>query len=72
MEEHPNVISIFENRFVKQHTIRSWDFLDSYQQQFAPSSESIWKKASSGEDTIIANIDTGKCMCSFCSFIFLL
>ncbi|KMT00590.1 hypothetical protein BVRB_9g218880 [Beta vulgaris subsp. vulgaris] len=59
MEEHSNVISIFENRNVKQHTTRSWDFLESYQHQFHHSCESIWKKASSGEDIIIANVDTG-------------
>lgn len=62
--KHPNVVSVFINKGRKLHTTRSWSFLgleednDIDGKQSIPSS-SLWSKARFGEDTIIANIDTG-------------
>ena len=41
------------------HTTHSWDFLRMERHGMTPP-DSIWNKARYGEDTIIANIDTGK------------
>ncbi|KAM5582766.1 subtilisin-like protease SBT5.4 [Rosa sericea] len=54
----PNVISVFLNKGRKLQTTRSWNFLGLERNGLIPS-DSIWKKARFGEDTIIANIDTG-------------
>ncbi|PQQ01477.1 subtilisin-like protease SBT5.4 [Prunus yedoensis var. nudiflora] len=56
--EHPNVISVFLNKGSKLETTRSWNFLGLERNGLIPS-HSIWMKARLGEDTIIANIDTG-------------
>lgn len=56
--KHPNVLSVFPNRGRKLHTTRSWDFLGLENNGRIPSN-SIWKKARFGEDTIIGNLDTG-------------
>ncbi|XP_050371390.1 subtilisin-like protease SBT5.4 [Argentina anserina] len=56
--EDPNVISVFLNKGRKVQTTRSWNFLGLETNGLIPS-DSIWKKARFGEDTIIANIDTG-------------
>ncbi|XP_077222669.1 subtilisin-like protease SBT5.3 [Tasmannia lanceolata] len=58
LSEHPNVISIFENKGKKLHTTRSWEFMALEKDGVVPS-ESLWTKARFGEDTIIANLDTG-------------
>ncbi|KAJ4976045.1 hypothetical protein NE237_001151 [Protea cynaroides] len=55
---HPGVISVFENRGMQLHTTRSWDFLGLETNGVIPPG-SIWEKAKFGEDTIIANLDTG-------------
>lgn len=57
-QEHPEVVSVFPNKALKLHTTRSWDFLGLEHNSYVPSS-SIWRKARFGEDTIIANLDTG-------------
>lgn len=58
MSEHPEVVSVFLNQGKKLHTTRSWEFmgLESHGEIRA---NSLWKKARFGEDTIIANLDTG-------------
>ncbi|PIA43768.1 hypothetical protein AQUCO_01800075v1 [Aquilegia coerulea] len=54
----PRVVSIFLNKGRKLHTTRSWDFLGLEKNgEIVPSS--LWNKARLGEDTIIANLDTG-------------
>ena len=59
LAEHPSVVSVFPNKGKKLHTTRSWEFL-GLEQNGVISSDSIWKKARFGEDTIIGNLDTGK------------
>ncbi|KMT02182.1 hypothetical protein BVRB_9g206980 isoform B [Beta vulgaris subsp. vulgaris] len=55
---HPNVVSVFQNKGRKLHTTRSWSFLGlETDGEIFPSS--AWEKARYGEDTIIANLDTG-------------
>ncbi|KAL3820811.1 hypothetical protein ACJIZ3_006716 [Penstemon smallii] len=56
--KHPEVVSVFLNEGKKLHTTRSWDFMLLANDGHIPPS-SIWKKARFGEDTIIANLDTG-------------
>ncbi|KAE8695274.1 Subtilisin-like protein protease [Hibiscus syriacus] len=55
---HPEVVSVFMNKGRKLHTTRSWEFLRVEQDGVVPSN-SIWKKARYGKDTIIGNLDTG-------------
>ncbi|KAD6794394.1 hypothetical protein E3N88_05290 [Mikania micrantha] len=55
---HPRVVSVFLNRGRKLHTTRSWDFM-GLEDNGVISSNSIWKKARFGENTIIGNLDTG-------------
>lgn len=56
--DHPNVLSVFENKPRKLLTTRSWEFL-GLEQNGQISGNSIWKSAKLGEDTIIGNLDTG-------------
>ncbi|POO02848.1 Subtilase [Trema orientale] len=56
--KHPDVISVFLNKGRRLHTTRSWEFLNVESNGVVPR-YSIWKKARYGEDTIIANLDTG-------------
>ncbi|XP_077237514.1 subtilisin-like protease SBT5.3 [Tasmannia lanceolata] len=56
--KYPEVISVFENKGRKLHTTRSWQFLGLEKDGVIPS-ESIWKQAQFGKDTIIGNLDTG-------------
>ncbi|CAA0829346.1 Subtilisin-like protease SBT5.4 [Striga hermonthica] len=56
--EHPNVVSVVENKGRKLHTTHSWDFLRLEKDGFV-SPSSLWEKARYGEDTIIATLDTG-------------
>ena len=67
--ENPNVISVFLNRGKKLHTTHSWDFL-RLERNGVIASDSIWKKARFGEDTIIGNLDTGKFLISEIFFFF--
>lgn len=56
--EHPNVVSVLLNRGRKLHTTHSWEFMSMEQNGVTPS-ESLFRKARYGEDTIIGNLDTG-------------
>ncbi|KAL5981347.1 hypothetical protein ACLOJK_015402 [Asimina triloba] len=56
--KHPSVISVFANKARKLHTTRSWEFLRLERDGRVPAN-SLWTKARFGEDTIIANFDTG-------------
>nr|GLL29432.1 subtilisin-like protease SBT5.3 [Ipomoea trifida]GMD03544.1 subtilisin-like protease SBT5.3 [Ipomoea batatas] len=53
------VISVFLNRARRLQTTRSWEFLGLEGEGGLIHEGSIWKKARFGEDTIIANLDTG-------------
>lgn len=56
--EQPGVVSVFLNQGKKLHTTHSWEFLMLEKNgEILPSS--IWEKARFGQDTIIANLDTG-------------
>ncbi|RVW46206.1 Subtilisin-like protease SBT5.3 [Vitis vinifera] len=61
---HPKVVSVFLNKGRKLHTTRSWHFLGLENDGIIPSN-SIWKKARFGQDTIIGNLDTGEFYISF-------
>ncbi|KAL2316998.1 hypothetical protein Fmac_030874 [Flemingia macrophylla] len=54
----PNVISVFLSKEYKMHTTRSWDFLGMEKYGGFPA-ESAWLKGKFGDDTIIANFDSG-------------
>ena len=56
--ENPNVISVFLSKEYKLHTTRSWDFLGLEKYGGIPA-ESAWWKANFGENTVIANLDSG-------------
>ncbi|KAI3457048.1 hypothetical protein Pfo_013711 [Paulownia fortunei] len=58
ISKHPKVVSVFLNQGRKLHTTRSWDFL-GLEDNGEIRASSLWKKARFGEDTIIANLDTG-------------
>ncbi|XP_047951590.1 subtilisin-like protease SBT5.3 [Salvia hispanica] len=58
ISKHPNVVSVFLNQGKKLHTTRSWDFL-GLESNGEIRAGSLWEKARFGEDTIIANLDTG-------------
>ncbi|KAL1322566.1 hypothetical protein HN51_067574 [Arachis hypogaea] len=51
----PNVVSVFLTRKHKLHTTRSWEFLGLNRND----GNLAWRKGRFGENTIIANIDTG-------------
>jgi len=55
---NPKVISVFENKGRKLHTTHSWEFMGLENNGQLPV-DSAWKTARYGEDTIIANLDTG-------------
>ncbi|XP_068642045.1 subtilisin-like protease SBT5.3 [Aristolochia californica] len=55
---HPNVVSVFASRTRRLHTTRTWAFMDLERDGTVPAG-SIWINARFGEDTIIANIDSG-------------
>lgn len=65
--EHPDVVSVFLNQGRKLHTTHSWDFL-RLERNGVIHPSSIWEKARFGEDTIIANLDTGKLSTGFLIF----
>jgi hypothetical protein len=60
--EHPNVVSLFENKGHELQTTRSWEFLGLENNNGVVPKDSIWEKARYGDGTIIANIDTGRSM----------
>ncbi|CAK8542600.1 unnamed protein product [Lathyrus sativus] len=49
-----NVLSVFLSKSHKLHTTRSWEFLGLHR-----NGNTAWQKGRFGENTIIANIDTG-------------
>ncbi|XP_047175140.1 subtilisin-like protease Glyma18g48580 [Vigna umbellata] len=53
--KNPNVVSVFLSKKHELHTTRSWEFLGLQRN----GKNSAWQKGSFGENTIIANIDTG-------------
>ncbi|XP_027928409.1 subtilisin-like protease Glyma18g48580 [Vigna unguiculata] len=53
--KNPNVLSVFLSKKHELHTTRSWEFLGLHRN----GKNSAWQKGSFGENTIIANIDTG-------------
>nr|GMD05777.1 subtilisin-like protease SBT5.3 [Ipomoea batatas] len=57
--KNPEVISVFLDRARRLQTTRSWEFLGLEGEGGLIHEGSIWKKARFGEDTIIANLDTG-------------
>ena len=68
--EHRDVISVHENKGLKLHTTRSWNFLGVENDGGVPSN-SLWNLSSFGESTIIGNIDTGRTcfpLISSCTF----
>lgn len=58
--ENPSVFSVFENKGRQLHTTRSWNSLGLESESGKVSSLSAWNIGRYGEDTIIANLDTGK------------
>lgn len=56
--DHPEVVTVFENKLKKLHTTHSWAFVDLERDGKIPR-ESIFQKAKFGEDVIIAHIDSG-------------
>ncbi|KAI4299848.1 hypothetical protein L6164_033270 [Bauhinia variegata] len=56
--KNPKVVSVFSNKMNKLHTTRSWQFLGLEKDGIVPK-DSIWEKASYGEDIIIGNLDSG-------------
>ncbi|KAK7372609.1 hypothetical protein VNO80_05995 [Phaseolus coccineus] len=56
--KNPSVISVFLSKEYKLHTTRSWDFLGLEKYGGIPA-ESAWWKAKFGENTVIANLDSG-------------
>ncbi|KAG6416414.1 hypothetical protein SASPL_123844 [Salvia splendens] len=58
LAKQEGVVSVFLNQGKKLHTTHSWEFL-MLENNGVIKASSIWKKARFGEDTIIANIDTG-------------
>ncbi|KAK7394582.1 hypothetical protein VNO78_15114 [Psophocarpus tetragonolobus] len=53
--KNPNVVSVFLSKIHKLHTTRSWEFLGLHRNGH----NSAWQRGRFGENTIIANIDTG-------------
>ncbi|XP_057753524.1 subtilisin-like protease Glyma18g48580 [Arachis stenosperma] len=54
--KNPNVVSVFLSKEYKPHTTRSWEFLGLHRRN---GMNTAWQKGRYGENTIIANIDTG-------------
>ncbi|OAY71076.1 Subtilisin-like protease SBT5.3 [Ananas comosus] len=60
LSSYPGVVSVFPNRGHKVHTTRSWKFMGLERDGAgAVAGDSLWTRARFGEDTIIANLDTG-------------
>ncbi|KAG9448785.1 hypothetical protein H6P81_008750 [Aristolochia fimbriata] len=58
IRQNPGVISVFPSQSRKLHTTRSWAFMNLERDGRVPT-KSIWSNARFGEDTIIANLDSG-------------
>ncbi|KAF5820964.1 putative tripeptidyl-peptidase II [Helianthus annuus] len=58
LAEHPDVVTVIQNKGRKLHTTHSWDFL-KLEKNGVIGSSSLWTKAKFGENIIIANLDTG-------------
>ncbi|KAI9159748.1 hypothetical protein LWI28_001538 [Acer negundo] len=58
ISRHSDVVSVFLNKGRKLHTTHSWDFMLLEKNGIVHHS-SAWNKARFGQDTIIANLDTG-------------
>ncbi|XP_045832024.1 subtilisin-like protease Glyma18g48580 [Trifolium pratense] len=56
--KNSNVVSVFLSKEYKLHTTRSWEFL-GLEKYGGISLESAWWMARFGEDTIMANLDSG-------------
>ncbi|KAF3451915.1 hypothetical protein FNV43_RR08011 [Rhamnella rubrinervis] len=56
--KNPKVVSVFLNKGRKLHTTHSWDFM-LLEENDKVKRSSLWERARFGEDTIIANLDTG-------------
>lgn len=56
--EFSDVVSVFECQARTLHTTRSWNFLGMEKHEGIPLN-SIWNAARFGDDTIIANFDSG-------------
>ncbi|XP_022932386.1 subtilisin-like protease SBT5.3 isoform X4 [Cucurbita moschata] len=56
--KRPDVVSVYENKGLKLHTTRSWNFLGVENDGGIPSN-SLWNLSRFGESTIIGNLDTG-------------
>ncbi|MCL7022812.1 hypothetical protein MKW94_029665, partial [Papaver nudicaule] len=59
ISKNPSVFSVFENKGRQLHTTRSWNSLGLESESGEVSSLSAWNVGRYGEDTIIANLDTG-------------
>ncbi|KAJ1259859.1 hypothetical protein BS78_10G188300 [Paspalum vaginatum] len=57
--EYPGVVSVFPNRGRKLQTTRSWQFMGLERAAGDVPPWSAWETARYGEDTIIANLDSG-------------
>lgn len=66
--ESPNVVSVFLSKEHKLHTTRSWDFL-GLEKDGGITLDSAWWKARFGEDTIMANLDSGICFMLLCHIL---
>ncbi|KAG7534870.1 PA domain [Arabidopsis thaliana x Arabidopsis arenosa] len=56
--KHPDVVSVLPNKGRKLHTTHSWNFM-LLEKNGVVHKSSLWNKAGYGQDTIIANLDTG-------------
>ncbi|RZC65947.1 hypothetical protein C5167_009636 [Papaver somniferum] len=59
ISKYPSVFSVFENEGRQLHTTHSWNFLGLESESGDVSPLSAWNIGRYGEDTIIANLDTG-------------
>lgn len=57
--EYPGVLSVFPNRGRKLQTTRSWQFMGVEKNNGEVPRWSAWDVGRYGEDTIIANLDSG-------------
>ncbi|XP_068642047.1 subtilisin-like protease SBT5.3 [Aristolochia californica] len=58
IRQNPEVISVFPSKTRRLHTTRTWAFMNLERDGKTPA-KSIWSNARFGEDTIIANLDSG-------------
>ncbi|KAF7815673.1 subtilisin-like protease [Senna tora] len=58
IKKNKNVVSVFVSKMHKLHTTRSWAFLQQERNRRV-NRNSAWKRGRFGQNTIIANIDTG-------------